>query len=193
MEAEESKSQDEKLATGALRRPRGIKTRSGTSLENAACRFANCRATASWIGLRTGMSRDSRRGLAQFNFETSKPPDPTENPGTWAKTSKTSARRRTRRSPMLAHETLPVSRASVVGMTYGACHVPSYLPAGIPGVSTARRQEDRLRPEGQLCQQPAGDSTVEGRSRAMKTKAHQQLFHRKWADPDKSNRGQGRE
>jgi hypothetical protein len=25
----------------------------------------------------------------------------------------------------------------VVGMTYGACQGPSYLPAGIPGVSTA--------------------------------------------------------
>jgi hypothetical protein len=28
---------------------------------------------------------------------------------------------------------------AVVGMTYGACHVPSYLPAGVPGVSMARR------------------------------------------------------
>jgi hypothetical protein len=27
----------------------------------------------------------------------------------------------------------------VVGMTYGACHMPSYLSAGIPGVSTTRR------------------------------------------------------
>jgi hypothetical protein len=33
------------------------------------------------------------------------------------RTSKTSAKRRTRRSPMLAHETSPVSGASVVGMT----------------------------------------------------------------------------
>jgi hypothetical protein len=49
----------------------------------------------------------------------------------------TSARIRTRRSPMQTHETSPVSRASVVGMTYGACQGPSNLPAGIPGVSTA--------------------------------------------------------
>jgi hypothetical protein len=103
------------------------------------------------------------------------------------------ARRRTRRSPMLAHETSPVSGASVMGMTYGACHVPSYLPAGVPGVSTASAREDRLRPKGRLRQQPAGDSTVEGRSRAKKTKAHQRLFRRKWAGPDKSDRGQGRE
>jgi hypothetical protein len=92
---------------------------------------------------------------------------------------------------MLAHETSPVSGASVVEMTYGACHVPSYLPAGVPGVSTARRQEDRLRLKGRLCQQPAGTSIMEGRSRAMKTKAHQRLFRRKWAGPDKSDRGQG--
>jgi hypothetical protein len=51
---------------------------------------------------------------------------------------------------MLAHETSLVSGASVVGMTYGGCHVPSYLAAGVPGVSTARRQEDRLRLEGRL-------------------------------------------
>jgi hypothetical protein len=44
-----------------------------------------------------------------------------------------------------------------------------------------------------LCPQPAGDSTVEGRSRAMKTKAHQRLFRQKWAGPGKSDRGQGRE
>jgi hypothetical protein len=117
----------------------------------------------------------------------------TKNPGTSMETDKTSVRRRTCRSPMLAHGTSPISGASVVGMTYGACHVPSYLPAGVPGVSTAGRQEDRLRPEGRLCQQPAGDSAVEGRSRAMKTKAHQRLSRRKWADPDKSDRGQGRE
>jgi hypothetical protein len=49
----------------------------------------------------------------------------------------TSARTRTHRSPMLTHETSPVSGASVVGITYGACQGPSYLPAGVPGVSTA--------------------------------------------------------
>jgi hypothetical protein len=51
--------------------------------------------------------------------------------------NKTSARKRTRRSPMLTHETSPVSGASVMGMTYGACQGPSNLPAGVPGVSTA--------------------------------------------------------
>jgi hypothetical protein len=49
----------------------------------------------------------------------------------------TSARTRTHRSPMLTHETSPVSGASVVGITYGACQGLSYLPAGIPRVSTA--------------------------------------------------------
>jgi hypothetical protein len=49
----------------------------------------------------------------------------------------TSARIRTRRSPMQTHETSLVLGASVMGMTYGACQGPSYLPASIPGVSTA--------------------------------------------------------
>jgi hypothetical protein len=67
----------------------------------------------------------------------------------------------------------------IVGMTNGACHGPSYLPAGVPGISTALRREDRLRPEGRLRQQPAGDSTEESQNRAMKTKALQQLS--RWA------------
>jgi hypothetical protein len=71
--------------------------------------------------------------------------------------------------------------------------MPSYLLAGVPEVSTARRQEDWLRLEGRLCQQPAGDSTVEDRSRATKTRTHQRLFRRKWASPDKGDRGQGQE
>jgi hypothetical protein len=67
----------------------------------------------------------------------------------------------------------------VIGMTYGACQGPSYLLAGVPGVSTALAQ-------------PAGDSTEESRSRAMKTKAHQRLDRQKWPGPDKIDRGKGR-
>jgi hypothetical protein len=89
------------------------------------------------------------------------PLDPMENPGTSTETSKTSARRRTHRSPMLAHETLPVSGASVTGMTYGAHHEPSNMPAGVPGVPMASAREDRLRPKGRLCQHLARDSTEE--------------------------------
>jgi hypothetical protein len=94
---------------------------------------------------------------------------------------------------MQTHETSPVSGASVVGMTYGACEGPSNMPTGIPGVSMASAREERLRPKGRLHQQPAGDSTEESQSRAMKTKALQQLFHRKWVSPDKNDRGKGRE
>jgi hypothetical protein len=118
--------------------------------------------------------------------------DQTKNPGTSTKTSKTSARRGTRLSPMLTHETLPVSGASVVGMTYRAYHGPSNMPAGIPGVSTTSAREDRLCPKGRLHQQPAGDSTEESQSWAMKTKALQRLFRQKWAGPNKNDRGQGR-
>jgi hypothetical protein len=64
----------------------------------------------------------------------------------------------------------------VVGMTIGAYHGPSNMPAGIPGVPAALAREDRLRQEGRLRQQPAGDSTEESQSREMKTKASQRLF-----------------
>jgi hypothetical protein len=94
---------------------------------------------------------------------------------------------------MLTHETSPVSGASVGGMTYGACHGPSNMPVGIPGVSTALGREDRFHLKGRLCQQPAGDSTEESQSRAMKTKALQRLFRQKWAGPNKNDRGKGRE
>jgi hypothetical protein len=167
-----------RLVTSALRRPRcRIKTRSGASPKEAARWLASCREPVSRIGPGAGTSQDGWRGHAWFSFETSKPPDSVENPGTSTKMSKSSARRGTCRSPKLAHETSPVSGASVVGVTYGGCHMPSYLPAGVPGVSMARRQEDRLRLEGRLCQQPAGNSTEEGRSRATKTRTHQRLFH----------------
>jgi hypothetical protein len=55
-------------------------------------------------------------------------------------------------------------------MTYGAYHMPSNMPAGIPGVPTASAQEDRLCPKDRLRQQPADDSIKENWSRAMKTK-----------------------
>jgi hypothetical protein len=57
-----------------------------------------------------------------------------------------------------------------VGMTYGAHHGPSNMPAGVPGVPTASAREDQVRPKGRLRQQPAGDSTEENWSRVMKTK-----------------------
>jgi hypothetical protein len=73
----------------------------------------------------------------------------------------TLARNRTRRSPMLIHETSPVLGASVVGMTSRVGQGQSHLPADVPGISTTLSQEDRLRPKGRLRQQPAGDSTAE--------------------------------
>jgi hypothetical protein len=62
---------------------------------------------------------------------------------------------------MQAHETSPVSGASVMGMTYGAHLGPSNMSAGVPGVPTASAREDRLCPKGRLRQQPADDSTEE--------------------------------
>jgi hypothetical protein len=76
----------------------------------------------------------------------------------------TSARNRTRRSPMLTHETSTVSGASVMGMTIWVRQGQSHLPADIPGITTALGQRGRLQPKGRLHQQPAGDFTVEARA-----------------------------
>jgi hypothetical protein len=54
-------------------------------------------------------------------------------------------------------------------------------------------REDQLCPKGRLRQQPAGDSTKESQSRAMKIRILQLLFRRKWPGPDKVDRGKGRE
>jgi hypothetical protein len=53
---------------------------------------------------------------------------------------------------------------------FRAHHGPGNMPAGVPGVPATSAREDRLRPKGRLRQQPAGDSTKENWSRAMKTK-----------------------
>jgi hypothetical protein len=58
---------------------------------------------------------------------------------------------------MLTHETLPVSGASVMGMTSRVGRGQCCLPTNVPGISTVLGQEDRLRPKGRMCQQPAGD------------------------------------
>jgi hypothetical protein len=76
---------------------------------------------------------------------------------------------------MQAHETSPVSGASVVGMTSGVCQGQRCMPAGIPGVSTASSKKDRLQLKGRLRQQPAGDSTEESQSWAMKIRFLQRL------------------
>jgi hypothetical protein len=123
--------------TRALRQPqRGTRARSGTSSKGAAYRLAIARQPPSRSGrepARLEMAKEVPRDL------TSRPTTSRPDKESWDFDGNklTSARRRTRRSPMLTHETSPVSGASVVGMTYGACQGPSYLPAGVPGVSTA--------------------------------------------------------
>jgi hypothetical protein len=54
-------------------------------------------------------------------------------------------------------------------------------------------KKDRLQLKGRLRQQPAGDSTEESQSRAMKIRFLQRLCRRKQSDPDKIARGKGRE
>jgi hypothetical protein len=95
--------------------------------------------------------------------------------------------------PHASHETSPVSGASVVGMTYGAYHGPSNMPADVPGIPTASTREDRLRPKGQLRQQPACDSAEESWSRVQKIRFPQRRDRQKRPRPDKIDRGQGRD
>jgi hypothetical protein len=57
-----------RLVTGALRRPRGIKTKNGASPEEAVCRLADRQAAASGIGPGAGTSRDGWRNFAQSDF-----------------------------------------------------------------------------------------------------------------------------
>jgi hypothetical protein len=66
---------------------------------------------------------------------------------------------------MLSHETLPVSRASVVGMTIWVGQGQSHLPADVSGIATTSGQGGRLRPKGRLCQQPTGIFITGGPSR----------------------------
>jgi hypothetical protein len=75
----------------------------------------SCVAVASRIGFRAGSSRDSKKHSARLDLEANR--FRIKNPGTSMRASKTSVRRGTRLSPMLAHETSPVSVASVVEMT----------------------------------------------------------------------------
>jgi hypothetical protein len=98
----------------------------------------------------TSRSTTSEPGKESWDFDGSMP---------------TSARNRTRRSPMLTHETSLVSGASVMGMTSRVGQGQSRLSANVLGISTAPTQEDRLRLKDRLCQQPAGDFIEESQSR----------------------------
>jgi hypothetical protein len=63
----------------------------------------------------------------------------------------TSARNRTRQSPMLSHETSSVSGVSVVGMTIWVGQGQSHLPANVPGITANSIQGGRLQQKGRLC------------------------------------------
>jgi hypothetical protein len=61
----------------------------------------------------------------------------------------TLARNGTCQSPVLTHETSPVSGASVVGMTSRVGHEQSRIY--VLGISTVLSQEDWIRPKDRLC------------------------------------------
>jgi hypothetical protein len=97
----------------------------------------------------------------------SRPATSEPNEGSWDFDERelASARNRSRRSPMLTHETSPVLGPSVVGMTIRVGQRQGYLPADVLGISTTLGQRGRLRSKGRLRQQPADDSTVGSPSR----------------------------
>jgi hypothetical protein len=64
---------------------------------------------------------------------------------------------------------------NVVGMTSGVRQGQCCTPAGVPGVSTVLSKKDWLQLKGRLRQQPAGDSTEESQSQAMKIRFLQRL------------------
>jgi hypothetical protein len=66
------------------------------------------------------------------------------------------------------------------------------MPAGVPRVPTASAREDRLRPKGRLRQRPAGDSTEENWSRAMKTKLLNGCLAKSRMAPTRTARAQDR-
>jgi hypothetical protein len=95
-------------------------TQSSTSSKGAAYRLTTARQPLAGSGLESAcleMAGGVPHDLA------SKPATSRLDDGSWDFDGNklTSARIRTRRSPMQTHETSPVSGASVVGMTYGAC------------------------------------------------------------------------
>jgi hypothetical protein len=98
----------------------------------------------------------------------------------------TSARNRTRQSPMLTHEISPVSEASVVGMTIRVGQGQNHLPVDVPGISTALGQKGRLRPRGRLRQQPAGDSASGGSSRRRRRNPSNGCFTKSSLAPTRS-------
>jgi hypothetical protein len=71
-------------------------------------------------------------------------------------------------------------------MTSGVCQGQRCLPAGVPGVSTALSQEDRLCPKGRLRQQPAGDSTEESQSRRRRQDSSNGRFAESGLAPTRS-------
>jgi hypothetical protein len=139
---------------GALRRPqRGIKTRSGTSSKGAAHRLVAARRRPAGLYLEPAhleMAGGAPRDLASKSATSG----PDKESWNFDGNEQYFGEEKNPPIPMLAHETLPVSRASVMGITYGACQGPSNMPAGVLGVSTALGWEDRLRPKSRLATPP---------------------------------------
>jgi hypothetical protein len=68
----------------------------------------------------------------------------------------------------------------------------SHLPADVLGMSTALSQEDQLRPEDRLRQQPADDSTEEGQSRQRRRNSSNGCFPKSSLAPTRSTEARDR-
>jgi hypothetical protein len=81
------------------------------------------------------MSRDGRQHSAGLELKLNNLPAGCESLGL-RRTRVNFARKRTRSSPMLSHETSPVLGASVVGITIWVVQRQSNLLADVPGITT---------------------------------------------------------
>jgi hypothetical protein len=81
---------------------------------------------------------------------------------------------------------------NVVGMTSRVGQGQCWLPADVPGTSTALSQEDRFRPEDRLRQQLAGDSTEESQSRRRRWNPSNGCFAESSLAPTRSTEARDR-
>jgi hypothetical protein len=92
------------------------------------------------------MAGDTHRGLTSRTTTS----EPDKRSWDFDGCESTSARKRNSQSPILTHETLPVSGASVVGMTIRVGQGQSHLPAGDFTVGSPSRRRRRNSSNGRF-------------------------------------------
>jgi hypothetical protein len=118
----------------------------GFKFRGAGCRLAAMKQPRAGSVLEPVRPETAGRALPNLTSRTTTS-EPDERSWDFDRCKSTSARNRTRRSPMLTHETSPVLGASVMGMTIWVGQGQSHLPADVPGITMALGQRGRLQPK----------------------------------------------